>query len=159
MNAFILGLKHDIEQLKDGRANLVMKASNQELIIDRQKNEIGRLQRDVEGIRSEKKRLEEQILRGNQKEVTLTAERETAKRELELMKESSKRELDLVSTQLRESKSEVIQLRSQLDCERSKRQKLRSSYRKLNESLNGQDETTGPDVRNALEQLREGLME
>ena len=154
MNAFILGLKHDIEQLKDGRVNLTLKASNQEIIIDRLKSDVVRLKTETDAVRVEKKQCEDQIRKCHQKEVTLTAERDTLKRELELVREASKREFEL----LKESKAETAQLRTLLDCERSKRQKMRSSYRKLNESLNGQDETTA-DVRMALEQLREGLME
>ena len=154
MNGFILGLKHDIEQLKDGRLNLTLKASNQEIIIDRLKNDAVRLKLETDSVRAEKKRCEDQIAKYHQKEVALTAERDTLKRELELVREASKRELEL----LKESKAETVHLRGLLDCERSKRQKMRSSYRKLNESLNGQDETAA-DVKMALEQLRDGLME
>ncbi len=160
MNGFMLEMKHEIEQLKDGRMNLMLKASNQELIIDRLKSEAVRLKLEGDGVRTEKKRCDDHILKCHQKEVVLTAERDTLKRELELVRESSKRELDQARDLLRESKAEATQLKGLLDCERSKRQKMRTSYRKLNESLNGgQDDTTGVEVKQALEQLREGLME
>ncbi len=92
MNAFILGMKHDIEQLKDGRANLTLKASNQEIIIERLKSDAVRSKAEIDAVRNEKKRCEDQIGKCHQKEVILTAERDTLKRELELVRDASKRE-------------------------------------------------------------------
>jgi hypothetical protein len=76
----------------------------------------------------------------------MQSERDTAKRELELVRESLKR-----------AESECASLRATVECDRVKRQKLRSSYRKLNESLNGQQDDTS-DVKAAMDQLREELM-
>jgi chromosome segregation ATPase len=146
MNAFLLSLRHDIEQLKDGRVNLLIKASNQEIIIDRMKTDAMRLKMESDALRADKKRAEDERIRCHQKEVQLTAERDTFKRELELVREV-----------LRKADSECAALKGLLDCERAKRQKMRGSYRRLNESLNGGD-TDQIEVRGALDELQKELM-
>jgi hypothetical protein len=51
MNTFLLSLRHEIELLKDGRLDLIIKASNQELIIGRMKTEAERAKMEADAIR------------------------------------------------------------------------------------------------------------
>ncbi len=156
MNTFILSLKHENNlatqrigaleaQLRDGNLDLRIKSSNQELIIDRMKCDAVRAKLEVEGLRTELKRRDDMVTKYHQKEVSLTAERDTLKRELELTREALKR-----------NEAETGTLRSVIECEKTKKQKLRTSYRRLNESIGQLDETS--EVKIALDQLREVLI-
>ena len=151
MNAFLLEMKNDIERLKADKCETLIKVSCQELLIDRMKSDALRYKGEIEALRLEKKKLEETVVKYHQKEVTLTAERDTLKREVELVRESVKR------TDVENGK-----LQGQLREEQNKRQKLRRAYGTLSKSFNGssgEGEAIGDDeIRVALESLKEGLM-
>lgn len=151
INAFLLEMKNDIERLKADKCETLIKVSCQELLIDRMKNEALRNKSEVETLRLEKKKLEETISKYHQKEVTLTAERDTYKREVELLRESAKR-----------ADVENGKLQGQLKEEQNKRQKLRRAYGTLSKSFNGSsgegEVIDDNEIRVALESLKEGLM-
>lgn len=155
-SSHLLKLTHEVELLKDGNADLRIKASNQELIIDRMKSDALRAKMEAEGRDARIKKLETMIQEYHRKEVTLTAERDTYKRELEVLNTAHKRELDLMNESVKKVNTENTTLKGVIECERNKKQKMRRSYATLKKSFNGADE--GEDIRLAMEQLHDGLM-